>query len=73
MSDVTRMLQSIEQGNSTAAEELLPLVYDELRQLVIEKERKKTLNIRNLEKEDTQHPALNLATKKRKKTLNILP
>jgi RNA polymerase sigma factor (TIGR02999 family) len=33
MSDVTRILQSIEQGDSNAAEELLPLVYDELRKL----------------------------------------
>ena len=33
MSDVTRILQSIEQGDPNAAEELLPLVYDELRKL----------------------------------------
>jgi RNA polymerase sigma factor (TIGR02999 family) len=33
MSDVTRILQSIEEGNPKAAEELLPLVYDELRKL----------------------------------------
>jgi RNA polymerase sigma factor (TIGR02999 family) len=33
MPDVTRLLQSIEQGDSTAAEELLPLVYNELRRL----------------------------------------
>ena len=33
MSDVTRILSAIEQGNSRAAEELLPLVYDELRRL----------------------------------------
>ena len=33
MSDVTRILQSIEDGNPKAAEELLPLVYDELRNL----------------------------------------
>jgi RNA polymerase sigma factor (TIGR02999 family) len=33
MSDVTRVLQSIEQGDAKAAEELLPLVYDELRKL----------------------------------------
>lgn len=32
MSDVTRMLNALEQGNSRA-EELLPLVYDELRRL----------------------------------------
>jgi RNA polymerase sigma factor (TIGR02999 family) len=33
MSDVTRILESIEQGNPQAAEQLLPLVYDELRRL----------------------------------------
>ncbi len=33
MSDVTRILESIEAGNAQAAEELLPLVYEELRKL----------------------------------------
>src|ERR1700679_1560881 len=33
MSDVTRVLESLANGNSTAADELLPLVYQELRQL----------------------------------------
>ena len=33
MSDVTRILSQIEQGDSQAAENLLPLVYDELRKL----------------------------------------
>lgn len=33
MSDVTRVLLAIEQGDPGAAEKLLPLVYDELRQL----------------------------------------
>ena len=33
MSDVTRILNQIEQGDPSAAEELLPLVYDELRKL----------------------------------------
>jgi RNA polymerase sigma factor (TIGR02999 family) len=37
MSDVTRILQSIEAGNPKAAEELLPLVYDELRKLAAAK------------------------------------
>jgi RNA polymerase sigma factor (TIGR02999 family) len=37
MSDVTRILQSIEQGDPKAAEELLPLVYDELRKLAAAK------------------------------------
>jgi RNA polymerase sigma factor (TIGR02999 family) len=33
MSDVTRILSAIEQGDPSAAGQLLPLVYDELRQL----------------------------------------
>jgi RNA polymerase sigma factor (TIGR02999 family) len=33
MNDVTRILSAIEQGNSAAAAELLPLVYSELRKL----------------------------------------
>ena len=33
MSDVTRILTAIEQGNGQAAEQLMPLVYDELRKL----------------------------------------
>jgi RNA polymerase sigma factor (TIGR02999 family) len=33
LSDVTRILQSMEHGDPTAADELLPLVYDELRKL----------------------------------------
>src|SRR5262249_51812748 len=33
MSDVTRILSAIEQGDPSASEQLLPLVYDELRQL----------------------------------------
>ncbi len=33
MSDVTQILQQIESGDPSAAEELLPLVYDELRKL----------------------------------------
>ena len=33
MSDVTRILNEIHQGNQAAASELLPLVYDELRRL----------------------------------------
>src|SRR5207248_10107013 len=32
MSDVTRILSAIEQGDPNAASQLLPLVYDELRQ-----------------------------------------
>ena len=37
MSDVTRILSAIEQGDASAAEELLPLVYDELRKLAAQK------------------------------------
>src|SRR6266511_4373586 len=37
MSDVTRILSAIEQGDPHAAEQLLPLVYDELRRLASEK------------------------------------
>jgi RNA polymerase sigma factor (TIGR02999 family) len=35
MMDVTRILLNIEQGNPKAAEQLLPLVYDELRKLAV--------------------------------------
>src|SRR3982750_2876763 len=37
MSDVTRILSQIEQGDSQAAEKLLPLVYSELRKLAAAK------------------------------------
>lgn len=37
MNDVTRLLACIEQGEPRAAEELLPLVYDELRRLAAQK------------------------------------
>src|SRR5262245_27367057 len=37
MSDVTGILSAIEQGDPSAAEQLLPLVYDELRQLAAQK------------------------------------
>jgi RNA polymerase sigma factor (TIGR02999 family) len=37
MSAVTRILSAIEQGDPHAAEQLLPLVYDELRQLAAQK------------------------------------
>src|SRR5262249_28129799 len=37
MSEVTRILDAIEQGDPHAAEELLPLVYDELRKLAAQK------------------------------------
>ena len=37
MTDVTRILLDIEQGDTKAAEQLLPLVYDELRRLAAQK------------------------------------
>jgi RNA polymerase sigma factor (TIGR02999 family) len=37
MTEVTRILSAIEQGDPHAAEQLLPLVYDELRQLAAQK------------------------------------
>lgn len=37
MSEVTRILSAIEQGEPYAAEQLLPLVYDELRRLAAQK------------------------------------
>ncbi len=37
MSDVTRILEAIEQGDPHAADRLLPLVYDELRKLAARK------------------------------------
>jgi hypothetical protein len=37
MNDVTRILSAIEQGDPSAAGELLPLVYDELRKLAAQR------------------------------------
>ena len=37
MSDVTYILSAIEQGDPRAADQLLPLVYDELRKLAVQK------------------------------------
>ena len=37
MSEVTRVLSAIEEGNPHAAEQLLSLVYDELRKLAAQK------------------------------------
>jgi RNA polymerase sigma factor (TIGR02999 family) len=37
MSEVTRILSTLEQGDPSAAAQLLPLVYDELRQLAAQK------------------------------------
>lgn len=37
MTDVTRILNAIEQGDARAVDELLPLVYEELRHLAAQK------------------------------------
>ncbi|MDA0809647.1 MAG: ECF-type sigma factor [Planctomycetota bacterium] len=37
MSDVTRILSAIERGDAEAADRLLPLVYDELRKLAVQR------------------------------------
>ena len=37
MTDVTRILSAIEAGDARAAEQLLPLVYDELRRLAAQR------------------------------------
>src|SRR5262245_33434417 len=37
MSDVTRLLSAIEQGDCRASEQLLPLIYDELRKLAAQR------------------------------------
>ena len=37
MSDVTRILSQLEQGDASAAEQVLPIVYDELRKLAAAK------------------------------------
>lgn len=37
MTDVTQILSQIEQGESSAAKQLLPLVYDELRKLALQR------------------------------------
>ena len=39
MNDVTRILSRIEAGDPSAAEQLLPLVYDELRKLAAQRMR----------------------------------
>src|SRR5262245_21038339 len=37
MSEVTRILSALEQGDPSAAEQLLPLIYDELRRLAAQR------------------------------------
>ena len=44
MSDVTLILSAIEQGDPSAAEQLLPLVYDELRQVARRQLRRESAN-----------------------------
>ena len=43
MTDVTRIRSAIEQGDPSAAEQLLPLVYDELRKLAAQEALGQTL------------------------------
>src|SRR6266852_5845575 len=42
MNEVTRILSAVEQGDPQAAEQLLPLVYDELRRLAAQKMARET-------------------------------
>src|SRR3989442_14049822 len=42
MGDVTRILSAIDQGDPQASEQLLPLVYDELRRLAAQKMARET-------------------------------
>jgi RNA polymerase sigma factor (TIGR02999 family) len=44
VSDVTHILQAIKQGDPRAADELLPLVYDELRRLAASRMARESLN-----------------------------
>ena len=44
MSDITRVLDRAQHGDPKAAEELLPLVYDELRRVAAARMAKETLN-----------------------------
>jgi DNA-directed RNA polymerase specialized sigma24 family protein len=37
MNEVTRILSSVDQGDANAAEQLLPLVYEELRRLAVQR------------------------------------
>ncbi len=51
MSDVTRILSAIEDGNAAASEELLPIVYEELRRLAarrLAREKPQTLQATDL-------------------------
>lgn len=44
MAEVTRILSAVEQGDRNAAEQLLPLVYEELRKLAAQKMAEDTLD-----------------------------
>ncbi|MCX7396780.1 MAG: ECF-type sigma factor [Planctomycetales bacterium] len=59
MSEVTVLLTAIEQGDTHAAEQLLPLVYDELRRLAasrIGRERTPMRRVRRLSISDFSRP-----------------
>ena len=48
MSDVTQILSAIEQGDQKASEQLLPLVYEELRKLAASKSLSEKYSLCNL-------------------------
>ena len=58
MSDVTRILDAIQAGDKQAAEQLLPLVYDELRRLAAQKmaEEKSGQDLSNEKKKSDNSP-----------------
>jgi hypothetical protein len=56
MSDVTRIRSAIEQGDTRAAEQLLPLVYDELRRLASQRLGRKAPG-KSLQSSDLVHEA----------------
>jgi ECF sigma factor len=51
MTDVTQILNAIEHDDPHAAEQLLPLVYDELRRLAAEKMAQEKPGLRQLEEQ----------------------
>jgi len=66
MTDVTRILNAIEQGDAKAADELLPLVYEELRLLAAQKLSQGRLRDRLLRPASRQHTLLWMAVSAKK-------
>ena len=62
MSDVTRILSAIEQGDTGAAEQLLPLVYDELRKLAAQKMAQKGFDHHREETTGFPHPSAKMGS-----------